>query len=218
MPYSLPEAQREYQRNWAKRKRVASIQNGYVTWEQLTETAVAESLHSYKECVEAAKSYIVGRKINRLAVAALAIRSCVVIHGGDRRSEFCMFKNMPTIKKFALDIGVKYGTLCDWISIQKKIIEVMPDHLRQYPIDMAAAGYAIRGNIASPEIAITKYEEMLLQPHRRLGFFLFKNLQSTATVCKKGAVRGLSDSQRARCLSFLQTIQKSFSDDGADSG
>ena len=88
MPYVDVDKRREYGRNWANKKNriirslenrtdgTISLKRGVITWAELNKEDYSK-ISTWKECVEKSKGYILGRRINRMAIAAIAIRACV---------------------------------------------------------------------------------------------------------------------------------------------
>jgi len=136
MPYALKEKQREFQRKWAAKKKgkernlierlgvPAKLSSAIVTWEQLQ-----DGRHKVKEardwtgCVKIAQGFIMSRKVNRLAVAELAIKASVIQHGGNMRS---LDEDRPTLKKFAYECGIHHKTMIDWCRIKRQVVDLLP--------------------------------------------------------------------------------------------
>ena len=77
--------------------------------------------YSYKECVNKGKNLLEQHKMVKYDMCLLTLRVCDIKIGGDRTSG-----NIYSIKKFAEDIGMNYGTLKNWVKEHKNVVEKLP--------------------------------------------------------------------------------------------
>lgn len=163
MAYVLKEKQREYQRLWAAQKKakqrlliergdgLTNLSSGIVTWDQLQEgRQLVEKTTNWKECVTAAKTFILSRKTNRLAIAELADKATVIKHGGKRSNSVA--EDMPTLKRFAEQCEIHHKTLGDWVRIKRLVIDLLPPDERF--IDWQAARLAMEDKSGACKIAL----------------------------------------------------------------
>lgn len=158
MPYVDKDRQKEFQRLWARNRKdkryrnlslrkdvitnsdgTLNISRRVVTWGELNKLDL-KKIHTWKECTLKAKSIIIGRKTNKIHVAALAIRACEIKHGGDRRTEDSKEKIKTSLKAFSKDIGINHSTLWNWVKIKTMIIDKLEP---MKTIDFSAARNAL---------------------------------------------------------------------------
>lgn len=75
----------------------------------------------WKECVDQAKILVRQYKEIRFTVVELALKCCVIHHGGRAANE------RFTIKRFAQEVGMKEKTLNEWIRIKINIYNNLPE-------------------------------------------------------------------------------------------
>lgn len=186
MAYADPDKQREYQRKWMNnRNRVRrsmenrsdgslNLSGGYITWTELNKLNFDE-IKTYQQCVLKSKEYVIGRKVNRMAIAALAIRACVIKRGGKHTEE----ERKKTITAFAKDISVHPKTLSDWIRVKVSIVDKLPKSIQT--IDYTAAKLAsdkFLGGKSSAEDLYHKYSDV--DPGVRSALWITHMLKSAA--------------------------------------
>lgn len=111
-----------------------NLKGGFITWEDLTkENKEIEHIASWKACVEKAGAFIFGRSVNRMAIASLALRACIIKHGGQMSPE----DRKRTIKAFAAEIKLHEKTVGDWIRIKVNVVDKLPPEIKV--IDYCAA-------------------------------------------------------------------------------
>lgn len=170
MGYADPDKQREYQRKWSKNinsrkyKPKANLTERYdnsfdlkkrlVTFKELTNEHFDE-IKTYDECVKKAKNYVHGRRINRIAIASLAIRACEIKHGGNMK----LIRRDKTLKAFGEKIKINPHTLWGWIGIKRNVIDKLPQEIKT--IDWTAATYAARTMKQSGESPKESYERYM---------------------------------------------------------
>lgn len=164
MAYANPEKQREYQRKWMNNRNkirrstenrsdgTVNLSGGFITWQELNKLDFTD-VKTYQQCVSKSKEYIVGRKMNRMAIAALAIRACVIKRGGKYTEE----EKKKTIVAFAKDINVHSKTLSDWIRIKTSIVDQLPESIQT--IDYTAAKMACDKRLLSSNTAENLYRK-----------------------------------------------------------
>lgn len=140
MAYALPEKQREYQRQWSAKKaalkpKEPNLNRNFITWEELQYGGLdIDSIRSWKNCVSTARTYINNRKTNRMAIAELATRACVIKWGGKRKGKELSTK---TLAEFAKELDIHRKTLWDWVQIKRLVVDQLPN--KKEGIDLAAA-------------------------------------------------------------------------------
>lgn len=220
MAYKDKDRQREYQRSWAASKarltEKPKIQNyGIIYYKDLTEIAKIKEIASYGECIKEAKRYISARHINRLAIAELALQSCRIEHGGDRRSS--KFKNgiatesATTLKRFAKDIDITYTTLQRWVRIVETIIKPIQQKNKKENIDWSVC-----------ELAYSKTSRTLGTPEARYEKLKNDNtgLRGNQTALRyfnsgcfhflKYGIKSLETAEREKFLGKIQEMADKF--------
>ena len=147
MPYANPEQQREYQRNWVKLKKEkqhsSPMVKNIIYWDDLQDIKKIREIKDFQTCIKEAKRHLFSRKVNRIAVAELAIQACVIKWGGDRRTKnYRDGKNGTTLKGFAKEIEISHKTLFGWIDVKTKIIDKLKKE--SGPVDWTAAQSALK--------------------------------------------------------------------------
>lgn len=189
MAFADPEKQREYQRNWInkKNKERRSVENrsdgtinlskGFVTWEELNKDNF-DNLNTWNECVKSAKGYIHGRRLNRLSIAAIAMRACTIKQGGSRKKGVVPTQ---TLVAFAKEINVHKKTLSDWVRIRRNIVNNLPDSIKQ--IDYTAAKQASDEFNKSPDKSAKELYEKYATTDKgkRSAMWITHMLHSAAT-------------------------------------
>ncbi len=154
MPFKDTDKNKQYQKTWQREKAARTsklaktsgmsyrpLAQGIVTWDELQEKTY-DKLKTYEECVELAKKNMMGRRTDRLAIAALATRACEIKHGGDRRSKsFKITADDKSLLSFARGIGISNKTLHAWTRIYHFIRFEIP---KDAPINMTAAEIMIK--------------------------------------------------------------------------
>lgn len=74
----------------------------------------------WKECIHDAKMLMATRQELRWEIVALAEKCCVVHHGGRTT------KHRYTLRNFAKEIGVSWGTFYQWYHLKTKIYDNLP--------------------------------------------------------------------------------------------
>ena len=188
MPYVDVDKRREYGRNWANKKNriirslenrtdgTISLKRGVITWAELNKEDYSK-ISTWKECVEKSKGYILGRRINRMAIAAIAIRACDIKLGGRRKKEEEVKK---TIVAFANEAGIHRKTLSDWIRIRRNIINHLPENIKV--IEYSAAKYAsdalYKHPDSNPEELYRKFAGQ--EPQQRTVTWCIRGLETLA--------------------------------------
>lgn len=172
MSYKNKDQQREYQREWARKnkKPSQSLSKGIIYWKDVQEDiAKIRDIKDYASCVKEAIKYIHTRKVNRVAVAELAIQACTIKWGGDRKTaKFHEGSRKTTLREFAVSIGVSYKTLYRWVEVVQKILM----HLKESDgtLDWTAADNAVkRATISSGLSAMSVYKKQKSNPKYRNG-------------------------------------------------
>jgi hypothetical protein len=157
-----------------------------ITWEELQNKDLScVKLKTYKDCVREAIKYIGVRRTDRLSIANLAIRSCVIKHGGDMRSAFKNSERVKlTLKKFSKDIGVNCKTLNEWVRI-RRFIDTLP---KSVPVDFTTADLIVRRrkmlNLQSDNL--TEYYLKFLNDFSSRSFFnVFRCVKAAGSTLKK---------------------------------
>jgi len=158
MPFLDKEQKREYQREWARKNKSKrakktsnkiirlpsgkkfDLQSGTITYAELMAGPKIKQIKTFNECVKQAKDILVTRKINRYAIANLALRACDIKKGGHRKMSDEQ-KN-KTLRSFADRVGVNERTLQNWIATKTRIIDRLPEEYVE--IDWTAADHASR--------------------------------------------------------------------------
>lgn len=215
MSYSDPDKQREYQRKWInkKNKERRTIENrsdgsvnlgrgGFVTWEELHKDNF-DNLGTWNECVKSAKGYIHGRRLNRLLIAAIAMRACIIKQGGARKKDISPGE---TLTAFAKEINVHRKTLSDWVRIRRNIINNLPESLKQ--IDYTAAKQASdelrKSPDKSPQELYEKYATT--DTGERSAMWITHMLRSAATHINNYGNRKFNKENLKEALISAKTI------------
>lgn len=74
---------------------------------------------AWDKCIKEARVAMKKYKEIRLFITDLAIEACDIHHGGKSESRY-------TVKRFATEIGLAYGTLYEWIRIKQYVIDKIP--------------------------------------------------------------------------------------------
>jgi DNA-binding transcriptional MerR regulator len=75
----------------------------------------------WNRLVEAARLRLVTINKRRMEVAALAMEACDIVHGGG--NHWKGFSGVPTLTKFAEEIGISYKTLHTWVQVKRGIVD-----------------------------------------------------------------------------------------------
>ena len=162
MSYKDKDKQREYQRLWAQTKKKGenfqsqgrrdvfirredgsfNLKRASVTWEELSQVQI-EKLDSFDKCVKEGKKLVFGRRINRIAIASIAMRAVKIRVGGDRRSSEYQksLDSKRTVASFSKELGISNRTLDTWIKIKTVIIDKLPKEIEE--INWTAADKAL---------------------------------------------------------------------------
>lgn len=206
MPYALKEKQREFQRRWAADKAVKrqnqsldesravvdSLKTGVVYWKDLVAvTAKLQDLTTWDQTVKKTRSYLIGRKTNRIAIATLALHACKIKSGGKRvKGE----DEVNTIKKFAEEAGINRKTLGDWIAVKKLIVDQLPHEVKY--LDYCAAKLAIDNYRNKPDEVVKRYFEMTndSSPERSSRVAL-RTIQAMKAHLQSFGLKGFSEAE-----------------------
>lgn len=221
MSYALPEKQREYQRLWARKKKLrqneeVKIENkdgstflgrNVVTWDELhSEMRAAAKLKSWGECVKKSKDYIRGTRVDRFAVAALAVRACDIKAGGDRRSKKWEKKDWKCLHDFSKDIGVAYKTLQGWTRAYKIATTLKSNK----PIDYTTARNVAHMSYKNPEIDVqAEYDKLVgLSTKHKQAKRVVKYLGTAAGYLTTYGTSGFDLADMEKAEFFARTINK----------
>ncbi len=217
MPYKSKEKQREVQRHWAaaKAKRTRAVEGakldlidiqpfahliqlkkGTVTWAELNQSDYFEKIDKWEDCVTLGKTYINHRRTNRLVVAALAVRACVIKHGGRKTK---LVHSEPSLTAYAKEIGINFRTLWTWIEVKRRVVDHLPQGTEQ--IDFTAGMIAVRFAAKSGKDPVAFYTELAAKP----ALLLLQRVQNLVfMVLTKNSVAGLSRDQKDDCIKKLK--------------
>lgn len=211
MPYIDTEKNREYQRLWAKNKKDKrmrskgrdshykledgsfNLNRRVVTWAELNQDSV-DKIQTWEECVKKASGFVFGRRINRLQIAALAIRACVIKQGGNRKGDWINdVDTKKNLTNFATKIKVNRKTLSNWVYIKVKIIDQL-DHKRE-EVNWTAAAEAWKNikKFSSPSAAYKKFDTQ--DPFERRANDAVRYLKNAASILSTFGNRGFSEDQ-----------------------
>lgn len=187
MAYKNKIEQRKFQREWARKNRKVALPRGCISRKELSEIRKFTAFESVTECVNEAKKYFTAKKLNRIAVAAIAIRSIQIQHGGDRRTPNWE-KDKSTLIGFARSIGVNYKTLHRWIEIKQTVIDKLP---KADMIDWTAANEAVRHSYKIKKPAIELYPRFSREKGKfRKGALVSRYLSYAATFISENGKAG----------------------------
>lgn len=202
MPIADPEKRREYQRIWAQKNRTTipeefKFKPKKATWEQLMGVEnTANSLSTWKECIDETKKLLGNRMVNRVGVAMFALRACKIKQGGDVRSNNFVKDSQMNLKEFAKEAGINDRTLSDWIHITRRIVMKLPEGCTE--VDFHAAKMALdKGRDASDDTLMERYNEFTddTKPMRDVEYFLrgVRGVNRALSVGGWGVVRALTE-------------------------
>lgn len=191
MAYADPKVQRKFQREWAARKRKSGpkppsanlvaryewardLRKSTITKGELTQEDFSK-IKTYEECIKKAAVFVYGRHMNRLAIAALAIRACEIKHGGDMRSKALLQikKRDQTLTAFAIKICIHPHTVWAWVDVKRSVVDKLPPEIEI--IDWTAANRAARDLKHTGLSAENAYYENLNPEPKMRGAILMCN-------------------------------------------
>ena len=128
MLYKDLKKQRKAQREWAK-KHGKKREKVSVTWKQLTRDY--SKIRTWNGCLTEALKFTKGHTKNKqMAIASLALRACVIRHGGDMRSPKGKQQLKDSLTAFARKIGLHPTTLANWTRAKRQIYDSLPSELQ----------------------------------------------------------------------------------------
>jgi len=153
MPFVDKNQNREYQARWSKTRRkkkplitfgmipISSIKDlnldsNVVTWSQLTAKHLV-GIKTFDECTRRARKALGTRKVNRLLIATLVERACVIKHGSLPRDSRDM-----RLADFAKKVDLNPKTLWSWVETKRRVINKLPKTVEF--VDWRAAQLTIR--------------------------------------------------------------------------
>lgn len=228
MPYADKDRQREFQRLWAKNKKhkygfdrrtgrrvyenidgTMNLTKKIITWAELTKEDLSK-ISTWDECVKKAKQYVSGRRINRIAIAALAMRSCEIKQGGDRRTmDYKNDNSKKTVVSFANRIGIHHKTLFGWIEVKRKIVDSLLE--QQKTIDYSAARNAV---IEMKKHGISAQEAYKrcsnLDPFNERAMVLCKYLNNAASILNNFGIKYFPDDKVQEARIAVKSISRNL--------
>jgi len=174
MPFAEKERQREYQRDWvSKRKRlnqygsntIYKLGNFDLRRESVNlKSAKANigSLKTWAACVNHAHKILTMRKVNRLQLAEIAVRGCIIKHGGKLTNGL---ENL-TLKSFAIDCGIHPKTLHEWVRVKRTIVDKLPKKTKE--VNWTAAQVALKKSSSCSVFPMVLYRQFLTPKGRSI--------------------------------------------------
>ena len=216
MPYVNVEKQKEFQRKWVAAKARAvfereqaklpeafrGLKKKFTTWEQLEDTNT--KVGNYAACVIEAKKLIIPQQTDKLRVAALALRACRIVHGGDRRAPNweTAHTNKPTLARFAKDCGANKKTLWTWVTVYAFLKDVVGKDL---PLDFTAGFLTVRSGKRTLETYLG-----FLKPDspKRRTYNTLRIIGSAHYAVTKYGVKHWSEAQATNAQGCLEEMLK----------
>jgi hypothetical protein len=79
-------------------------------------------------------------EVNRMQIAEIAERSCMIYAGGDRKSDdFKQSHYRLTLKNFCKETELVYTTVNTWILVKNRVFNYLPAHLQDQKFNLTAA-------------------------------------------------------------------------------
>lgn len=154
--------QRVAQRKWAAKRAAAlkaaeppfdvHIGRARRGWEVMPTTEQLKAITSFGQCVSTAQELKVNTTTSRMPIAALAVRSCEIEHGGKRVKGQ---KLHGTIGEFAAGVGVSPKTLWSWIDAYKFARDNLPESTER--VKLTAVQDAMYWSARTGEDAVALY-------------------------------------------------------------
>lgn len=109
----------------------------------------------WDKCVADAKAALKMYDDVRISIASFAIKACDISQGG--RSTYGQY----TLKKFAKQIGIAYGTLHEWVRVKRLVIDKLPPESRKEPFTVYKDFVAKVGEDASSNDVTLLYNKRM---------------------------------------------------------
>ena len=173
MPYKNKEQEREYKKQWSKRKyRHLGNTSKTITFEQLTRDYAKKivGLKTWSACVRECLPLIQTHRGNQIKVAAIAGKAVTIKHGGDRKSKkWNEIDRRNTLKAFATEIGINYKTLWHWTLYKNVIFDNLNAFEQDKGLNLSAARHAVwneknKGSRKNDNEILREYRNLVKQP------------------------------------------------------
>lgn len=162
----------------------------------------------WKDCVEEAKKLVFLSDNLRMKIADLAIKCCVLHHGGKSNN------SRYTATRFAEEIGVNVRTLLEWIHFKKNIYDPLPEKEKELLsfqdlryLDTQTSGL-VRTSIEKQKAVLKKLAEMKKMHPDTVKFMKYvKHLKTIRFNTKhKQMIKHVDRTVLSECLMLTRQI------------